>query len=485
VPELEEGTINIRVTLAASSSLDTALAVAARLEPILLGFPEVTYASSRIGRAELGGDPEPVSNIEIYVGLKPPAQWSTASTRAALQERMEQALAVHPGLLFSFSQPIATRVDELLSGVKAQLAVKLFGPDLDGLAHYGKAIESIVKTVPGTRNVALEPIAGEAQLAIRPDRDRLARYGIPVAQVMALVEDAIGGVKAGHVIRGNERYDILVRLASNHRDSVEAIGDLMLTAANGARVRLRDLAEVAIQSGPPQIRRDDVQRRVVIEANVAGRDMGSVVAEIDRRIGAEAGLPAGYTVVFGGQFENQQRAQQRLMIVVPLSLGLIFLLLYFAFHSVGQALLIMLNVPLALIGGVAGLYLSGLYLSVPSAIGFIAVFGTAVLNGVVMVSAINQNLEGGLGRRQAILDGALSRLRPVLMTALATLLGLVPLLFATGVGSEIQRPLATVVVGGLLSSTLLTLFVLPVLYPRFSRGVAPRPDPLNPTGDRP
>ncbi|MBP6808887.1 MAG: efflux RND transporter permease subunit, partial [Chromatiaceae bacterium] len=252
-----------------------------------------------------------------------------------------------------------------------------------------------------------------------------------------------------------------------------------------ARVRLRDLAEVAIQSGPPQIRRDDVQRRVVIEANVAGRDMGSVVAEIDGRIGAEAGLPTGYTVVFGGQFENQQRAQQRLMIVVPLSLGLIFLLLYFAFHSVGQALLIMLNVPLAMIGGVAGLYLSGIYLSVPSSIGFIAVFGTAVLNGVVMVNAINQNLAGGLGSRQAILDGALSRLRPVLMTALATLLGLVPLLFATGVGSEIQRPLATVVVGGLLSSTLLTLFVLPVLYPSFSRGVARHPDPINLNGDRP
>jgi cobalt-zinc-cadmium resistance protein CzcA len=423
--------------------------------------------------------------LQPHIGLKPPAEWSTATTRAALQERMEQALAVHPGLLFSFSQPIATRVDELLSGVKAQLAVKLFGPDLDGLARYGKAIESIVKSVPGTRDVALEPIAGESQLAIRPDRDRLARYGIPVAQVMALVEDAIGGVKAGQVIRGNERYDILVRLAPSHRDSVEAIGDLILTAANGARVRLRDLAEVSIQSGPPQIRRDDVQRRVVIEANVAGRDMGSVVAEIDRRIGAEAGLPVGYTVVFGGQFENQQRAQQRLMIVVPLSLGLIFLLLYFAFHSVGQALLIMLNVPLALIGGVAGLYLSGLYLSVPSSIGFIAVFGTAVLNGVVMVNAINQNLEGGLAQRQAILDGALSRLRPVLMTALATLLGLVPLLFATGVGSEIQRPLATVVVGGLLSSTLLTLFVLPVLYPSFSRGVAPRTDPFIPNGDRP
>jgi len=473
VPELEEGTINIRVTLAPSSSLNTALAVAAKLEPILMGFPEVTYTSSRVGRAEIGGDPEPVSNIEIYVGLLPQTEWTTPDTRAELQERMEQAMSVHPGLLFSFSQPIATRVDELLSGVKAQLAIKLFGPDLDGLAGHGKAIDTLVKEVAGTRDVALEPIAGESQLVVRPDRDRLARYGIPVAQVMALVEDAIGGAEAGQVIRGNERYDILVRLAPRFRESVEAIGDLILTAANGAWVRLRDIAEVAIESGPPQIRRDNVQRRVVIEANVTDRDMGSVVAEIDRRIASEIDLPAGYSVVFGGQFENQQRAQQRLMIVVPLSLGLIFLLLYFAFHSVGQALLIMLNVPLALIGGVVALYFSGLYLSVPGSIGFIAVFGIAVLNGVVMVNAINQNLQGGMVAQEAVLEGALSRLRPVLMTALTTVLGLTPLLFATGVGSEVQRPLATVVVGGLVSSTLLTLFVVPAMYGIFSRQADP------------
>ncbi len=483
VPELEEGTINIRVTLAPSSSLGTALAVAAKLEPILMDFPEVTYASSRIGRAELGGDPEPVSNIEIYLGLLPQVEWTTAGTRAELQERMEQAMSAHPGLLFSFSQPIATRVDELLSGVKAQLAIKLFGPDLDGLAEYGKSIEALVKEVPGIRDVALEPIAGESQLVVRPDRDRLARFGIPVAQVMALVEDAIGGAEAGQVIRGNERYDILVRLAPRYRDSVEAIGDLILTAANGAWVRLRDIAEVAIESGPPQIRRDDVQRRVVIEANVTGRDMGGVVTEIDRRIADEINLPTGYNVVFGGQFENQQRAQQRLMIVVPLSLGLIFLLLYFAFHSVGQALLIMLNVPLALIGGVVALYFSGLYLSVPGSIGFIAVFGIAVLNGVVMVNAINQNLQGGMAIGEAVLEGALSRLRPVLMTALTTVLGLAPLLYATGVGSEVQRPLATVVVGGLASSTLLTLFVVPAMYSLFSRwadlevGVSPTNQP--------
>lgn len=469
VPELEEGTINIRVTLAPSSSLTTALEVAAQLEPVLMTFPEVTYVSSRIGRAEIGGDPEPVSNIEIYVGLKPQSEWTTAATRPALQERMEAALSVHPGLLFSFSQPIATRVAELLSGVKAQLAVKLFGPDLAQLAESGRQIEALVRSVPGTRDVALEPIAGESQLVVRPDRDRLARFGIPVAQVMALVEDAIGGVEAGQVIQGNERYDILVRLAADERDSVEAIGELILPATNGAWVRLRDVAEVGIDSGPPQIRRDDVQRRVVIEANVAGRDMGGLVAEIERRIATEIDLPPGYSVVFGGQFENQQRAQQRLLIVVPLSLGLIFLLLYFAFHSVGQALLIMLNVPLALIGGVFALWLSGLYLSVPGSIGFIAVFGIAVLNGVVMVNAINQHRVGGQELRTAVLNGARSRLRPVLMTALTTVLGLAPLLYATGVGSEVQRPLATVVVGGLVSATLLTLLVIPALYGPFSR----------------
>ena len=469
VPELEEGTLNIRVTLAPSTSLDTALAVAAKLEPILMEFPEVVYTSSRVGRAELGGDPEPVSNIEIYVGLLPQAEWSTADTRAELQIHMAQAMSVHPGLLFSFSQPIATRVDELLSGVKAQLAIKLFGPDLDGLAEHGKAIESVVKGIPGTRDVALEPIKGESQLVVRPDRDRLARFGIPVAQVMALVEDAIGGAQAGQVISGNKRYDIIVRLAPPYRGSIEAIGALFLTATNGAWVRLRDIAEVVIESGPPQIRRDDVQRRVVIEANVSGRDMGSVVAEIDKRIAEEIDLPSGYSVVYGGQFENQQRAQQRLLIVVPLSLGLIFLLLYLAFNSVGQALLIMLNVPLALIGGVVALYFSGLYLSVPGSIGFIAVFGIAVLNGVVMVNAINQNIHGGMPAHDAVFEGALSRLRPVLMTALTTALGLAPLLYATGVGSEVQRPLATVVVGGLVSSTFLTLFVVPVFYSFFSR----------------
>jgi cobalt-zinc-cadmium resistance protein CzcA len=469
VPELEEGTINVRVTLAPSSSLDNALQVAEKMEAILMTFPEVDYATSRVGRAEIGGDPEPVSNIEIYVGLKSVHEWTSAHDRKQLQALMQEKMSVMPGLLFSFSQPIATRVDELLSGTKAELAIKLFGPDLSTLAEKGSEIEQLVKTIEGSVGIALEPIEGEAQLVIRPDRDRLSRHGIPMSQVMSLVGDAIGGQMAGQVINGNERYDIYVRLAKQYREDIQAIKELILHSATGAWVRLGDVATVAIESGPPQIRRDDVQRRVVIQANVTGRDMGSYVSEINQRIQSDIELPAGYSVVYGGQFENQKRAQARLMIVVPISLGLIFLLLYFAFNSVGQALLIMLNVPLALIGGIVALFISEQYLSVPSSIGFIALFGVAVLNGVVMVNAINQRFEGGLDIKRAIFEGALSRLRPVLMTASIAALGLIPMLLATGIGSEIQRPLATVVVGGLLSATLLTLFIVPVLYEYFSK----------------
>ncbi len=469
VPELEEGTINIRVTLAPSSSMETALSLAPKLEKVLLDFPEVTYAASRIGRAELGGDPEPVSNIEIFVGLKAVSEWTSATNRKELQALMEKKFAVHPGLLFSFSQPIATRVDELLSGVKAQLAIKLFGSDLKILAAKGAEIESLVKKVQGTTGVALEQIAGEAQLVVRPNRDLIAKFGIPVSKVMDLVEDAIGGKTAGKVIQGNERYDIYVRLNQASRNNIDVIRNLRLQSATGAWVRLGDVATVNIESGPPQIRRDDVQRRVVIQTNVEGRDLGGLVTELKQKIAQNIDLPAGYSLVFGGQFENQRRANARLMIVVPASLGLIFLILYFAFGSLSQGLLIMVNVPLALIGGIFALAISGQYLSVPSSIGFITLFGVAVLNGVVMVNAINRRLEDGISVFRAIFEGATSRLRPVLMTATIAALGLIPLLLSSGVGSEIQKPLATVVIGGLVSSTILTLFVLPVLFAGFSK----------------
>ncbi|BBN83465.1 cytochrome-c peroxidase [Pseudoalteromonas sp. A25] len=468
VPELEEGTINLRVTLAPSASLDTALSVAPKLEEKLLTFPEVTYALSRIGRAEIGGDPEPVNNIEIYIGLKPIQQWQSAKTRHQLQNLMLDKLAAHPGLLFNFSQPIATRVDELLSGVKAQLAIKLFGPNLEVLTEKGKQIEALIKKINGTTDVALEQIAGEAQLIITPNRQQLSRYGLSVADIMSLVRNGIGGTSAGQIINGNERYDIYVRFAEQFRANAQVINDLRLRTTDGAWVKLRDIAEVELKSGPPQIRREDVQRTVVIQANIQGTDMGSAVSQIRSEIDTKIKLPAGYSVVIGGQFESQQRAQKRLSLVIPLSLILIALLLYIAFSSVAQAMLILINVPLAVIGGVFALYISGQYLSVPSSVGFITLFGVAVLNGVVLVESINQRIKTGEDSNSAIYHGALSRLRPIIMTALTSALGLVPMILSSGVGAEIQRPLATVVVGGLVSSTLLTLFVLPILFNRFS-----------------
>jgi cobalt-zinc-cadmium resistance protein CzcA len=469
VPELEEGTINLRVTLAPSSSLATALQVAPILEKMLLTFPEVEYALSRMGRAEIGGDPEPVNNIEIYIGLKPVNEWTSATNRDELQRLMALKLEQFPGLLLNFSQPIATRVDELLSGVKAQLAVKLFGPDLDVLASKGQEIETAIKAVEGARDVAMEQIVGEAQLVIKPNRQQLSRFGFSVADVMDLVKNGIGGTTAGQVINGNERYDIYVRLQEKSRNNRDVIADLRLQSPTGAWVRLGDIADISLASGPPQVRRDDVQRRVVIQANVQGRDMGSVVTDIRAAIAANVDLPAGYSVVIGGQFENQQRAQARLAIVLPVSLGLIALLLYFAFGSTGQALLILVTVPLAVIGGVFSLYFSGQYLSVPSSVGFITLFGVAVLNGVVMVESINQRIKAGLVVSKAVFEGATSRLRPVLMTAITSALGLIPMLMSNGVGAEIQRPLASVIVGGLVTATLLTLFVLPVLFSWFSK----------------
>jgi cobalt-zinc-cadmium resistance protein CzcA len=473
VPELEEGTINLRVTLAPSSSLDTALSVAPKLEALLMSFPEVDYALSRIGRAEIGGDPEPVSNIEIYIGLKPLELWQSATTRQQLQQLMEQKLEQFPGLLFNFSQPIATRVDELLSGVKAQLAIKLFGPELAVLGTKGQAIEKAIRSVDGIRDVAMEQIAGEAQLVVKPNRRQLSRYGLSVGDVMALVSDGLGGREAGQIINGNERYDIYVRLEEQFRADPQLIKDLLLQSPTGAWVRLADVADVTIESGPPQVRRDDVQRRVVIQANVQGRDMGSVVADIRQVIDAQVDLPDGYSVTIGGQFEHQQRAQQRLMIVVPLSILLIALLLYITFKSIGQALLILLNLPLAMIGGIVALYVSGQYLSVPGSIGFITLFGVAVLNGVVMVEAINLRLKiPGQQVEEAAFEGAVSRLRPVLMTAITSALGLIPMMLSSGVGAEIQRPLASVIVGGLVTSTLLTLIVLPALYGWFCKSTS-------------
>ncbi|PPQ35267.1 efflux RND transporter permease subunit [Rhodopila globiformis] len=464
VPELEEGTLNVRITMHPSISLDETLRIARRMEQKLKRYPEVTYAMSQIGRPELGGDPESVNNNEIAVGLKPHDEWTTAHSRADLVKKIADDLGEYPGVTISISQPIANRVDELLSGVKAQIAIKLFGDDLKVLEEKGRAIQGAVAAVPGAAGVMMEQISGESQLVVRARRADLARYGLNVADVMDVVTTAVGGERITDVLDGQRRFAVYLRVAEAFRNDPDAIGNLWVANKEGVRVRLSQVATIGLEEGAPMISREDAQRRVVIQTNVRDRDMGGFVAEAQQAVAQKVKLPPGYYVTWGGQFENQQRAQQTLSIVVPIGLGLIFLLLFLSFGSLADAALIILNVPLSLIGGICALWLSGQFLSVPSAVGFIALFGVAVLNGVVMVSYFNQLLETGKPVREAVFEGAMLRLRPVLMTATVAALGLVPLLLATGIGSEVQKPLATVVVGGLVSSTLLTLVVLPAIY---------------------
>lgn len=470
VPELDEGTMAIRVTMNPSISMDESKRIATRLERKLNRYPEVTYAFSQIGRPELGGDPEPISNNEINVGLKPQAEWTTAHSREELIRILQKDLGEHPGVLLNFSQPIATRVDELLSGVRAQIAIKLFGEDLSVLESKGRDIEAVVRGIPGAADVQTEQISGEAQLVVRADRKQLSRYGLNVAQVMDTVDLAIGGNAVTEVIEGQRRFDVYLRVARQYRSDEASIGNLWIANAEGLRVPLSQVADIGIVEGPPTVSREDAQRRIVIQANVRGRDMGSFVSAAQQAVSEKVDLPPGYFVTWGGQFENQQRAQQTLMIVVPVCLALIFALLYMSFGSIRHALLIMLNVPFALMGGIFALAVTGQFLSVPSSVGFIALFGVAVLNGVVMVAYFNRLVEDGMPLEQAVVTGAMRRLRPVLMTATVASLGLIPLLLSTGIGSEVQRPLATVVVGGLLTSTLLTLLVLPALYQWFATG---------------
>lgn len=465
VPQLEEGSILYRATLAPSAGLEEGIRTATELERMARTFPEVTEVVSKIGRAEAGGDPEPVNNIEAIVTLKPENEWKTGRTKTELVEALERKFSQFPGVAFNFTQPIANRVDELLSGVKAQLAIQLFGDDLDQLVAKAGEIERVVSAVPGAEDIQIEQVTGQPQVQIRIDRDAIARYGINVEDVQEAIEVAVGGENVGQVFEEVRRFDINVRLQEPYRRDVDAIGSLLVPApGHGARLPLAQLAAIRTVVGPKQISHQDGQRRIVIQLNVRGRDMGGFVAEAQRQIAAQVRLPTGYLVRWGGQFENQQRAMQRLAVIVPITIGLIYLLLFSSFNSLRQAALIILNVPFALIGGILGLLVSRQYLSVPASVGFIALFGVAVLNGVVLVSYINTLRREGKGLRDAVYQGTVLRLRPVLMTATVAILGLLPLLFSSGAGSEVQRPLAAVVVGGLLTSTALTLLLLPALY---------------------
>jgi cobalt-zinc-cadmium resistance protein CzcA len=467
MPVMDEGAFDMDFQFLPGISLPESIEMSRKVEERLMKFPELEAVVGKTGQTGIALEARGVEKTG-YVGvLKPRSEWTTAETREGLTEKMRQAMVDFPGIAFSFSQPIACRIDEIVAGTRAQLIIKLFGDDLEMLEAKAAEIAAVLGRIPGTADLVVERVAGQPYISVRPDRAKIARYGINVADVQAIVETAVGGKTITRIYEGEKFFHLQLRFPEGRRDSVETIGDILVRAPNGVRLPLSQLADVGTSEGPVQISREAGRRRIGIECNISGRDLGGFVAEARRLIGQDVRFPEGYYLTWGGQFENQQRAMRRLAIILPATIGFILFLLFLTFNSLRLSLLVLTNLPFALIGGVAALYLSGLYLSVPASVGFIALFGIAVLNGIVLLSYITQLRDEGLPLREAILQGCLNRLRPVLMTATITIFSLAPLLFAQGPGSEIQRPLAVVVVGGLITSTLLTLLLLPILYSWF------------------
>ena len=468
IPVMDEGAFDMDVALLPGVSLDKALEVNRLVGEKLQKFPELGSVVGRIGQTGVALDARGPDKTG-YVGiLKPRRAWPREISREELVGEMREEIATIPGIAFGFSQPIQCRIDEIVAGTRAQLIIKLFGEDLELLKSKADEIARVVAGVEGTADLMVEKISGQPYLSISIDRGRIARYGIPVADVQEVIEMAVAGKAASILYEGNRRVDIVVRLPERRRSSAGEIGEILVPSPLGPSIPLAQLAEIALTEGPAQISRDEGLRRIGIEVNVVGRDIGGFVAEAKRDIKSKVSLPAGYYLSWGGQFENQQRAMNRLMLIWPIATGLIFLLLFLTFRSLRLVLLVMAILPFALIGGIFALFISGQYLSVPASIGFTVLFGVAVLNGLVLVSRIDQLQQEGMEQAAAIRQGAADRLRPVLMTALIAIFSLLPMLFATGAGSEIQKPLATVVVGGLITSTLLTLLVLPAVYPWFA-----------------
>lgn len=464
MPAMDEGKTVVSLEKASDISLEASLALDKPIQKAILEIPEVTGMICRSGADELQLDPMGFYQTDCFLQTKPREEWgySLEAFQEKLREKLEpfEELGVEAG----FSQPIDMRVSEMLSGVRADVAIKLFGDDFAVLEELSGKIEEIVQRTRGASDIFRARLSGQGYLTVAIDSEKLARYGLNNEDVNAVVESAVGGKVVSEIIEGSRRFGVLVRYPEAARASPAAIKELLVKTAGGAMVPLGEVADVREADGPVLIQRESARRLVAVRTNVEGRDVVGFVEELKAAIEREVKLPEGYHIDYGGQFENQQRAAQRLGVVVPVSIALIFFMLFSTFRSVRQAGLIILNIPFALIGGVVSLYLSGLYLSVPASVGFITLFGVAVLNGVVMVAYINQLREAGRTVLQAVQEGAERRLRPVLMTALIASLGLVPMLLATGPGSELQRPLAVVVIGGLFTSTLLTLVLLPTLY---------------------
>jgi cobalt-zinc-cadmium resistance protein CzcA len=468
VPSLNEGDIAMQALRIPGTSLTQSVAMQQQIELTLMRkFPEIERVFARTGTAEIASDPMPPNISDGYIMLKPEAQWpKPKKTRAQLLAAIQSTVAELPGNAYEFSQPIQLRFNELISGVRSDVAVKLFGDDAEVLDATAARIAAMLGKVDGAQEVKVEQTSGLPVLTVDIDRAQTARYGLNVSDVQQVVATAIGGQQAGTMFEGDRRFDIVVRLPDVLRGDLEALRRLPLPLPGGAHfIPLSEVATFNVAPGPNQISRENGKRRVVISANVRGRDIGSFVAEAERRL-QEVRIPAGYWTSWGGQFEQLQSASQRLRIVVPAALALVMLLLFAMFGNLKDGLLVFSGIPFALTGGLAALATRGIPLSISAAVGFIALSGVAVLNGLVLIAAIRKLREEGRSVEQAIREGALERLRPVMMTALVASLGFIPMAIATGTGAEVQRPLATVVIGGILSSTALTLLVLPLLYRR-------------------
>jgi cobalt-zinc-cadmium resistance protein CzcA len=464
---LDEGSILIETRKLPGISLPESVALSTRVEQIIMTIPEVSGVVTRLGRPDVATEAMGIYQGDVYVLLKPRDQWRFSS-KEQLIEAMDKALAGVPGVSFNFTQPMAMRLDETISGIKADVALKIFGDDPAVLTALAERALRIISSVPGSADEQMEIISGVGELRVEIDRNALARYGLNVSDTADLMDAAVGGKKISEMIEGNRRFDILVRLPESYRKDDEAVRGLLLFATGGERVPLGAVARVGMSRGPEVVSRENGQRRIVVQANVRGRDLGGFVKDAREKIEAELQLPAGYSLDWGGQFENQERATKRLLIILPLSILLIFGLLFITFQSTSLAILILLNVPFALTGGLAALLLRGLNLNISAGIGFIALFGVSVLSGIVVVSHINHLRLEGAALSLAVIRGASERLRPVLMAALVAGLGFLPMAVVTSAGAEVQRPLATVVIGGLLTSTPMTMFLLPVLYPWFA-----------------
>ncbi len=467
-PTLQEGTLIVRLSMAPSISLEESKRITLLAEKRVMKVPEVKGAVTRIGRGEVGAHTDPINSAEMYILLKPEDEWRDGMNQKEIEKEIRKKVEGMPGVLLNFTQPIRMTVDELLEGVRAELAVKLFGDDLEQLKNKAEEISVLLKGIRGAADIQVDQVSGKPQLKITVNRHAIARYGLNLSDVQQVIRTAIGGETAGQIFEGIRRFDIFVRLAPEYRSDKSAIAKLLISSPNGLQVPLSQIATIEEIEGPRQITREQNQRFITIQCNVLDRDIVSFVEESQASIEKNVKLPIGYYTVWGGQYRLQQEANRRFAIVIPITLLLIFFLLFSSFNSIKNSLLILLNIPLALVGGVIGLWLTNQNLSVPASVGFIALFGIALENGMVLVTYFNQLIKEGKSIDEASIEGAKLRLRPVLMTAATTALGLIPLLIATGTGSEVQRPLATVVVGGLFTSTILTLLVLPALYKWFA-----------------